>query len=133
MDDEYQLVMRLIYAMTPVCFILSADTAKGKPLFNYVIELACKLSLDRGMSAYSANSFACFTGVLVNFDQPEDCYDYSILALRLAEKIPHAPSISRTETNVAAFARWYKEPMHNSRKTLMSAFKHSVENGDIHQ
>eukprot|EP00026_Physarum_polycephalum_P000057 Phypoly_transcript_00057.p1 GENE.Phypoly_transcript_00057~~Phypoly_transcript_00057.p1 ORF type:complete len:2589 (+),score=470.61 Phypoly_transcript_00057:138-7904(+) len=130
MNDEYQIVMRLIYQMTPVCFILSADTARGKPLFNAAIELSCKLSLEQGLSEYSANCFACFSGVLVNFDEPDECYQYGILALKLAEKIPHAQSISRTETNVAAFAQWYQEPMHNCRKTFLSAFKHSVENGD---
>lgn len=62
MSEEYNLVMRLIYAMTPVCFILSADSERGKPLFNAVIELSCKLSLDHGLSEYSANSFACFSG-----------------------------------------------------------------------
>jgi hypothetical protein len=67
----------------------------------------------------------------VNFDQPDECYEYGALALKLAEKIPHAPSISRTETNVAAFAQWYREPMHNCKKTLLGAFKHSVENSGI--
>lgn len=70
-------------------------------------------------------------GVLANFDQPQECYQYGVLALKLAEKVPHAPSFSRTETNVAAFAQFYQEPMHNCRKTLASAFKHSVENGGI--
>ena len=146
---------------------MSADTERGKPLFNAVIELSCKLSMEHGLSGYSANSFACFAGmisvlhfvflsffnfliflytslllkqttyeligVLANYDQPQDCYQYVMLALKLSQKIPHAPSLSRTETNIVVFGQWYQDTMHNCKKLMLAAYKHSIENGGIQE
>lgn len=40
--------------------------------------------------------------------------------------------MGRTEVNFWAFAQWRAESMQECRKTIVGAFKHSVEVGDVH-
>ena len=70
MSEYYRPMLDILATMISAAYVLS--TSAGPNLFRIVTSLACKLSIEHGPTGASANPFACFVGVLTDFDNYEE-------------------------------------------------------------
>jgi hypothetical protein len=88
MDAKHNTIMEVLYTM-----ISSSYTNGTLNLFYYGIAFGCKLTMQFGVSPFSANTCACFTGALAKDDQWEESYQFCKLALGIIPPSKHQLSL----------------------------------------
>lgn len=118
--------MRILMAVIPATFVASPE------LFPIAISRMVEISLKHGNSPYSIfayNSFGTLQcGALGNFKAG---YEYSLLALKLLEKLRASEFKSKVYMVFNAFNRPWTDHLHHSVKMLPEGVKCGLETGDI--
>lgn len=84
MDEEHQIVMEALYTAIAAAFV---DPTQGNHyLFYYIAGRMCVLTTQHGISAFSANAFACFSGALAQYRLP-NVYEFGQVAMAMHARI----------------------------------------------
>lgn len=84
MDEEHQIVMEALYCSIAGAYIDSHES-KGHHLFFIITGTMCKLTIQYGLSPFSANAFACFAGALAAASLP--VYEFGSVAMKMHARL----------------------------------------------
>ena len=76
MDAQHNTIMEILHTMVGCSYVNGVFE-----LFYYGVAYGCKVTLQFGVSPWSANSCVCFTGILAKEGQWEESYQFTKLAL----------------------------------------------------
>lgn len=85
MDEEHQTAMEALYTAIAGAY-LDSHEGEGHHLFFYIAGSMCKLTVQYGVSAFSANAFACFAGALAQYGIP-NVYEFGAVAMKMHARI----------------------------------------------
>ncbi len=84
MDDENSMLMEALYTAIAGAFLDEHESDHN--LFYFVAGTMCKLTILHGISAFSANAFACFCGALAQYGYPS-IYDFGAVSMKMHARI----------------------------------------------
>eukprot|EP00026_Physarum_polycephalum_P000069 Phypoly_transcript_00069.p1 GENE.Phypoly_transcript_00069~~Phypoly_transcript_00069.p1 ORF type:complete len:1500 (+),score=218.75 Phypoly_transcript_00069:162-4661(+) len=128
-SDLDALRVEVLATMLSNTYICATDI--GMNLFYSVCAVGTKLSLERGISVFSASLIACYAALLTALRLPH-AFDYAQMSMACLRKYPHPLIGPRNNHYNACFTLWQGESMKEVRKVFVEGFKGLAENGDTY-
>ena len=126
-DKKKLFTLKIMSKLNTYCFLARRVAENG------LISLRpFQMSLEHGLSKYSAHALSVYSYVLATRFRVDDVHRFGCLALEISKKYPSRSVDVQTLNAVHSLCIHLRKPLHSSLDGILKAYQYGMEAGDLH-